>query len=394
LRTFILRLVVVCLSFSLMGCLDSLFNDGSEKPTKAPTVTTTSLPDLGSSNFSSGTISHVVLLLPLQGSLGRSGQAVRDGFLTAYNDAPAGAKPAHVEVIDTSTTNIQQAYQQAVSQGADFIVGPLAKSEVQSLNSMGSLSVPVLALNNLDPSQSINQHLYQFGLSPLDEASQAATMAWQQNYRSALIIVPAGSWGQNIAREFQEQWQSQGGNVADSLYYSGSTQTLTLRLRNLLHFKQGADKQSLPTRRHDFDVIFLAATPDAARQIRPLLKFYYAGNMPIYATALVYTGTPQPGMDRDLDDIVFCDAPWVLTNGPNGQLRQQISVFWPGEFRQNLRLYALGVDAYSVMTRLNSLQSSSTFAGATGTLSLNDQQRIVRQLTCARFEGGVPQVVN
>ena len=46
---------------------------------------------------------------------------------------------------------------------------------VQAIAEMGSLPVPTLALNTLDDYQSVSTYnFYQFGLSPRDEAVQAA----------------------------------------------------------------------------------------------------------------------------------------------------------------------------------------------------------------------------
>lgn len=381
------RLFIILFCFSLAGCAD-WFAPSSPYPGSEQSVALASNP-----NASSSQPQQVVLLLPMQGGLGSAGQAIRNGFLAAYNNAPTNEKPAHVSVIDTSNTPIQTAYQQALAQHADFIIGPLTKSEVQTLNASGNLSVPVLALNSLDNTQTPVANLYQFGLSPVDEAKQATALASQQGYHSALIIVPAGNWGQNIANVFQQEWLARGGTVAGTLLFSSNNQILNSQLRQFLRFSQPADKKALPSRRHDFDVIFLAATPDAARQIRPLLKFYYVGQTPIYATSLVYSGAPRPGLDNDLNGITFCDAPWALNaNSPHADLRQQISVFRP-DFKQNVRLYALGVDSYDVMLQLYRSSNTANMQGATGILNFDDQHRVVRQLPCAQFRGGVPTLL-
>jgi len=186
-----------------------------------------------------------------------------------------------------------------------------------------------------------------------------------------------------------------GGKVVDSLFFKGPNQAFNAQIHQLLHFSQ-MGKQA-PARRRDFDMIFLAATPEAARQIKPLLKFYYAEDVPVYAVSLVYTGAPRAEVDSDLEGITFCDAPWVLgSEGPLPGLRQRISLLWAPSFQQNVRLYALGVDAYQIVadfanfTRL----SQQDLPGATGTLHMDAQHRIVRQLPCAQFHQGVPIVLD
>lgn len=394
-KVFYLSIAVILLSL-LAGCVNLWENDTIVDV--SPEVRSVALDATAKLTTAKTTSSfnRVTLLLPLQGKLASVGQAVRDGFLTAYNNASISARPAHVDIIDTTRMgSIEAAYQKAVEQGADFIVGPLAKEDVQALNLFDNLSVPVLALNYLDASQATSAQLYQFGLSPLDEARQVAILAQQNDYHRALIIVPAGNWGQSVAHVFQSEWQAAGGEVAGSLFFTGPNQTLSTQIRRLLHFNQ-TDKQTTPTRRNDFDMIFLAASPETARQIKPLLKFYYAEDVPVYAVSLVYSGVSHPQWDNDLNGITFCDAPWVLNAQQSlTSLRQRIALFWPANFQQNARLYALGVDAYQLVTHFSLLTSftEQNVQGATGMLRFDSQQRVVRQLTCAQFRDGVPRVL-
>jgi hypothetical protein len=348
----------------------------AEKP--KPTASTAVLP-------SAVDIKNIALLLPLAGPLGSAGQAVRDGFITAYNSDTSTQKPAHFIIIDTYNRNIIDAYQKAVKADADMIVGPLEKNNVQALVQANVISLPTLALNYLDNNVSAPVNLFQFGLSPLDEARQAAALAKQNGGENAVILAPQSSWGQTLAQAYQNEWQALGGNVITKLFFSSDSDTLNDQIHTLVS-----------TYQQKFNVILLAASPQMARQIKPLLKFYYAGDVPVYATSLVYTGTPQPAYDNDLNGISFCDMPWTLTDNPtNSKLRQQIALFWSANFKQNARLYALGIDAYQLVKDLAHLAASQqTIAGTTGSLFINNQHLIVRQLTCAQFAQGVPQLLN
>ena len=46
-----------------------------------------------------------------------------------------------------SAGSVGGAYQKAVSEGADYVVGPLDRDQVSALFAQGNLPVPVLALN-------------------------------------------------------------------------------------------------------------------------------------------------------------------------------------------------------------------------------------------------------
>ena len=94
---------------------------------------------------------RLALLLPLKGRIGRSAAAIRDGLLTAHFASSKGRNKITVRIYDTSAhgKNIRNLYSLAVKEGAQFIIGPLLKSNVRQLATADALPVPVLALNNL-----------------------------------------------------------------------------------------------------------------------------------------------------------------------------------------------------------------------------------------------------
>lgn len=331
---------------------------------------------------SNNTIQPIALLLPLQGPLANIGQSVKQGFLAAAEET--GSSP-HIILIDTSiASSIQAAYTDAIAKNAQIIVGPLLKPEVQSIASL-QISVPILALNYLNSDISTPPELYQFGLSPIDEAQQATRLAWQSGKRSALIMTANGNWGEQIGEAFAQQWQALGGTVVGQLALSENPADITKQISHFLHFKPPHD------RRTDFDVIFLASSPQIGRQVKPLLKFFYAGDIPVYATASIYSGIHAQRFDKDLNQVIFCAAPWSLANNtiePN--LYQQLKSASPERFSQNSKYYALGIDAFHIIQQLGRLNESSqqTLQGTTGILSLSNQHRIVRQLPCAQFRNG------
>lgn len=354
---------------------------------------------------------HVTLLLPLQGQYGPSAQAIRNGFFAAYYyDKQSNPQAANVRVTDTSQQAINSAYQQAEQAGTHFIVGPLTKPEVQAVAG-NNVTVPTLALNSLDSLHRIPNNLYFFSLSPRDEAILVAEKARQDGHRNALVIAPATSWGATTSTAFVEEWQKNGGNVVGSLAFTPK-QNLVKAMATLLHvdstvisskgFRE-AQKKKIPLthlRRDDFDVVFLVASPQQARLIKPLLNFYFAGNIPVYATSAIYSGTPAPQYDRDLNGIIFCDMPWVLESSSqlSGQLaaiKANVIASWPDSYNNYAKLYAMGVDAYYLSQNFSRLISSpqAGFPGATGTLYLNGSHQITRRLVWAQMRDGVPALL-
>jgi uncharacterized protein len=343
---------------------------------------------LQGNQFQSGSPQIIALLLPLQGQLGSIGQTVKQGFLAAARESHT--QPQIIIIDTTKETPIQAAYQKAVTQNAQFVVGPLLKPQVQNVASL-QLSTRVLALNYLNPDISTPAELYQFGLSPRDEARQAAIKAWQSGYRSAVIMAVDNHWGSQVAQAFADAWNNLGGNIVDRLALGQNSAALTQQVSHFLDFKPPHE------RRHDFDVIFLASDATMGRQVKPLLRFFYAGDIPVYATAAIYTGLSNSRLDNDLNDIIFCSAPWALgSNTPQPMLYEQLQAAYAPEFFRRRSYYALGVDAFHIIQQLPRLTQSSSqiLEGATGQLTLNTQRRIVRQLPCAQFLRGQVVLLN
>ena len=354
---------------------------------------------------------HIALLLPLQGRYEKMGNAIRNGFFAAYYYAKQkDPSVPTISIVDTTNKNIVAAYQEALQKGADFVVGPLIKTNIAKLVSGTSLSVPTLALNSLPGGQDRRvTNLYQFGLSPLDEASQAAERAWNEHHGRALIIAPKGAWGEKIASAFTKEFKNLGGTVVSTMRYTNQ-RTLSTKVRHALNIDQASWRESalknilrekirfVPRRRKDIDMVFLVAQAKIARQIRPLLRFYYAGNIPVYATSTIFTGTPNPSRDHDLNGIQFSDMPWVLkrnTLQPDSlnTIRQRIEQIWPNDYRRLPKLFALGVDAYEIIPKLNKMAALPQFGtrAATGTLYLEKNHHIYRQLTWSQMVNGSPR---
>ena len=109
----------------------------------------------------------------------------------------------------------------------------------------------------------------------------------------------------------------------------------------------------------------------------------------MYATSHVYSGNLDKNADRDLNGVVFCDLPWTLTS--DNVFKQDFNDTWKDQ-RAYTRLFALGVDAYNIVQNLRYLQSHdyARYAGETGSISMDQNQRLHRELLWAKFINGAP----
>ena len=349
---------------------------------------------------------HIAILLPVQGKLGAAGRAIRDGFLSAHYNNDKQQR-AEISIIDLSKddTSIWQHYQTAVQKGADFIVGPLSKPLIEELSKAKELEVPVLTFNYAEHQTSITDNLFQFGLLPEDEATQIAELAIRQGKKHAAILVPDNAWGQRLQNAFQLQFEELGGEVRSIKTYQARKNDFSNSITNLLNLTQskqryrqvkrilGGSIKFEAYRRQDIDMIFIAGLPRAARSILPQLKFHHASDLQVYSTSHAFSGTINKKADRDINQLIYCEIPWVLENN---QTKTSIEKNWPDTSKRYTRLYALGADAYHLIPYLGRLKNRSgeRFNGYTGNLHLDPLLRVHRELVSAQFINGKPAALS
>lgn len=349
---------------------------------------------------------QIALMLPFTGRLGPIGKAVRDGFIAAlYQTRQQGGNVPKINFYDTaSSDDFNALYRKAVEEGAQMVIGPLEKSEVEQLFDWVSLPVPTLALNRIDHYGEPATNLYQFGLAPQDEAAQIASIANAENHHRALVLTSQDEWGAKVGAAFNEQWQALGGETIDISWFSNQGDYAKAVTSSLLLDQSEARArriQSLsdehieynPRRRQDVDMILLLAKPQQARSIKPLLAYHYAGDIQTYSTSRIYTGQPDPEKDRDINGVKFTEMPWLLN--PGDPLYKSLSK----ELKNNepyQRMVALGIDAFQLHPRLLQLQQlpNSRVYGKTGALSLNQQNEVQRQLLMAQISNGRAKQIN
>ncbi len=347
--------------------------------------------------------SSIAVLLPESGKYSRAADVIKKGFMSAYHQSDASNQPA-VRFYDSSSESSVNLYHRAVSEGADLIIGPLSKDNIQTLALTTELTTPVLALNHVQ--NLVKDNLLQFGLSPLDETHQISIAANNAGYSKVLLMTPNSKKGQRISAHLSENWQETGGTVLESQSYNSRENDFSSPIQQLLNLDESKYRyKSLrrflsrniefsERRRDDVDAIFLSATAKSARSIYPQLRFYRASDVPVFATPEIYTGIPNPSLDIDLNNITFCDIPWLFEQAYPGDLSQAtLRDLWQSEPNRYLRLIALGIDAHNLVNHLGNL-GSTPYYGATGQLSMNMENRITRKLICAKFAQGKPVLQN
>lgn len=348
---------------------------------------------------------QIGVVLPFDGDYAQASQAVRDGILTAWYGDRSAQRPTLK--FYASGSDITLAYQQAVSEGAEAIIGPLTKDGVKALADLDTLSTPVLALN-VPPGTSMAaaEQLYSFALLPEGEAKQVASFAYTQGHRRVLLIGPSNTWGNRLLEAYRNQWETLGGEVVAEQRFSKGDGEFSNAVKRALNIDFSAARAATlradlsraiefePRRRQDIDAVLIAARPQDGRQLLPQLRYYRAENIATFATSHVYAGVADPSLDHDLNGLVFGDMPWLFgLRDPNSFASAHQN--WRDMPRGLQRLFAFGLDAYRVMPQLHQLkyQPLTRFDGVTGVLSADDTGVLHRQLVWLRFNNGIPGVI-
>jgi len=345
---------------------------------------------------------HVALMLPLTGRapLPAAAAQIRDGFMTAYYELSVATRP-RLRVYDTAVTSIAEAIGQATAAGAEFIVGPLTREEVVAAGDVLTTRAPILALNFLPADRPTPQRFYQFALSPEDDARAVARYIGASGRRRGVLLTPEGDWGTRVATAFDEELRAAGGFLLGQASFGTTSRSdfsdsimQVLRTddsRNRHQRIQATIGQKLefePRRRPDIQFIFAPSQPGAARQLRPQLRFHLAGDIPTYTLGDAYE--PHATANQEIDGMMFPDMPWMLGDqGLSGQVREAARQAFGESTSRRGRLFAFGYDAFRIATSLQRGAGVNP-QGLTGTLSVDAQGRVRRELEWARIKNGVP----
>lgn len=325
---------------------------------------------------------HVALLLPQSGVYAAAGNAIREGFFAAYaEDARTHAPRASVRIYDTqgSDDGAVKAYQQAASDGAQLVVGPLTRSAVAALFAQPKLPVPVLALNHPDSKQLPASNASEFGLLPETEGAQTADHMIDRGLHQAYVVISSDDFAQRAANAFKAELIARGGSVVGmaTLPAAGASYAATIGQLNLVG--AGTDAG-----------IFISMRPGQARLLLPQLQIAKIA-LPVFGTSHIYAGTDNPTADNDLNGVEFCDAPWLFDAQPGLPRHDDIAALLPAASDGSALLFAFGMDAWNLVPYLDWLRGhpGSYLPGATGQLTADQFGRVNRVLIWAKFQNGL-----
>ncbi|EKT59657.1 penicillin-binding protein activator [Providencia burhodogranariea] len=316
-----------------------------------------------------------------------------------------------VKVFDTTGKQIPQLLQQAQNEGFNLVVGPLLKTDVQTIAQTSS-PLSILALNELDADKlQPRPNLCYFSLSPEDEAKNAAAHMMVDGKHAPLILVPSNDFGERVAKAFAEEWQSKGGSTVlkqsfgsiPSLKESinrgvGINMTGTPVIVDTPVVGKSVNEQNYPaisqpqpeiTSSGAIDAVYIVATQDELTLIKPMIEMAISTKQrpALYASSRSNQAGSGADYRFEMDGVKFSDIP--LLAGANNNLRKQAQQKLNNDYSL-FRLYALGIDAWSLANNYDQLQQNSQFnlQGASGTLTVKENCVVYRDLPWLQFSKG------
>lgn len=367
---------------------------------------------------------NIAVLLPLTGPRANAANAILQGILASYM-AKQNDKIA-VNFYDTAN-DAASAYQQALTAGAEFIIGPLLPTEIEQLQVMNAANTATTnaGLNSTNPEKTANiaattparpvpqlflnqvdkfipdPNKFYFALSPAQEAADAAEHLYQDGVTMPLLLASYDALGKRMAESFIQAWKKKSDNPVEVHYYDGGDKMRTTvqdalgvrdsqeriaRIKELLGNSVQADFRS----RQDIDAIYMISTP----QDLTLLKAFVDVNfsvftqpVPLYTSSRSRVENESTQTAQDLNNLTLSDAPWLMQNGEENLM---VNTLFSGWNNSQKRLFVMGYDAMDLIGRLAQMRSftGSQFNGRSGALSVSPDGVVNRQLSWGRYERG------
>ncbi len=326
---------------------------------------------------------RLAVLLPQTGSLGVAGNAIRDGILAGYY-AETRQKPS-IRFYNSQGTaeGAKTAYQRALKDGAQMIIGPIGKDEVAAIANMAD-GIPVLALNNvLNPN---NKFLLNFSLTPEREGELLAEHLLSKNLNQAALFYQANESNSRVLTAFEKVYTKSGG----SLVFKTNTPQFGKDATS-----GAVINPSLPGGLSQAKAVVLLMSGTAAKSTRAALALNGASALHIFANSDI-TDNADSKTNTQLDGVLFLHTPWQTAVGNAlGVNAAQLKAL-PSSRGGGSRLNAFGLDAWLISTRLQTWMNSpnTSINGATGSLHLEPDGQIERNLLWSVYQNGIPQASN
>lgn len=314
-------------------------------------------------------IRKVVILLPDRPSLAEVNRDIEKGIRAAHQQQ---AHNPHLQLVFLHDALSGEALmQKANAHTPDWIIGPITKADIQSVQSLAGQQH--IFLNRLDtPTAAL-----QMGLPTEDEIDQLLTSLNPTQGQLAIVSSNDAS-EQRLVNYLTHQAQAKqlrltlitvekhNPDLRPWLLNEGGIESSQDRIKRITQLVRGDFSDSPPQARQDIQALIFLGNAKQLRSLMPSLH-YYRVNWPIYATSrLLSSKSGEPFNEPELNGVTVLVPPYLLnTQAPTSLFE------------------ALGWDSYQLLAN----PQAQTTRTQTGKLTNQDNQ-LRRQLTWMHIQDG------
>ena len=331
---------------------------------------------------------RIALILPLtaQGNAGLAAQSMKNAAEMALAEFKVSNVQLLVKDDGGSPQGAQSAAQQAISEGAEIIVGPLFAQSVSAVGQVArSRNIPVIAFST-DASVAA-RGVYLLSFLPETDVRRIVSYAASRGKRSFAALMPDNAYGTVVEAAFQQEVARHGGRVVVLEKYPHDANRTAEAVRRVA---QAASQ---------IDSIFIPDSPDAVPQIAQALA---ANGVDLKRVQLL--GTGLWGDDTRIASEKLLDGGWYPSPEQTGF--RNFSGRYRARYGQDpVRTATLAYDAVALVAALVKTQgmqrfseqvltNPSGFAGIDGVFRFRPEGTNERGLAVLRVTPSGAQVIS
>jgi len=331
---------------------------------------------------------RIALILPLtaQGNAGLAAQSMKNAAEMALAEFKVSNVQLLVKDDGGSPQGAQGAAQQAISEGAEIIVGPLFAQSVSAVGQVArSRNIPVIAFST-DASVAA-RGVYLLSFLPETDVRRIVSYAASRGKRSFAALMPDNAYGTVVEAAFQQEVARHGGRVVVLEKYPHDANQTAEAVRRVA---QAASQ---------IDSIFIPDSPDTVPQVAQALA---ANGVDIKRVQLL--GTGLWGDDTRISSEKLLDGGWYPSPEQTG-FRNFSGRYRARYGKDPVRTATLAYDAVALVAALvktqgmqrfseQSLTNPSGFAGIDGVFRFRPEGTNERGLAVLRVTPSGGQVVS
>lgn len=375
------RALAVLLPLALAACGGGTsglpgFDSGSPAPGTAPTGQT-----IGNGKVKVG----LVLPLTAEGQGAIVGNSLKNAAEMALAEFPNADLTLLVKDDRGTPEGARAATQEALSEGAELIIGPLFAPSVQAAAQVArGANRPIIAFSS-DTSVA-SRGVYLLSFPPENDVNRVIAYASQQGRKSFAALLPDTAYGKVVEAAFQQAVASRGGRVAAIEHFGADPAAMRSAVQRLMPSLQQAD------------ALFVPAAADTMPTLGQLLQ--EAGYNPAKVKPLGTGVWNDAGVAR----VPAVQGGWFASPDTAG-----FNAF-AGRYQQRFnsaptRTATLAYDAVSLSAALARTQGSqrfsesvltnaSGFAGADGVFRFRTDGQVERGLAVLELRNGQIVTIN